>query len=136
MSVQVPSLDTAGWVVGAAQKADRLLSYFLISDHSQSNTFRGNIASLPKLIQDNPRDFIKLKNDIKLALDKLFGGYFDSAVFQVSIEDTKSDTGNATSKVNIKIIGEVTDEGVVHSLGKLVYMVNNKLSKIVDIRYA
>ena len=51
MGKPLPTLSSSGFVSGIAEKADRLMSYYFVSEDSQSNLYRGQITSLPKQIQ-------------------------------------------------------------------------------------
>lgn len=127
MSVQLPTLSASGWVSNIPEKLDRLIGYFIMSDHSQSHLFAGSIASLPHLIQNNAEDDSALIRETSSVLTALLGSYFDSAEVNV---DLTHPTDEDPNRQNLRIDATVTQDGVRHSVGREIALVN---SKVVDI---
>ena len=86
MPPTLPTVSTSGWVNDIAEKADRLLSYYFVSDYSQSNAYRGQIVSLPQQVQEFGHDALALERSMKAALETYFGQYFESAQVDVNTE--------------------------------------------------
>jgi len=140
MGNAVPTLSTKGWVTDAYYKADVILSYFFLSDASQSNVYFGRIATLPNCIKEAGNDDLALKNSINTALTQMFTsrvdskgkptGYFDNAVVDVTVKRTE--TGDSVNQdISISII--LTEGEKKYSLGKLVNVSNSTIKTIIDI---
>ncbi len=128
MSQVLPTLDSGGWITGLSQKADRLLSYWIVSQYSQSVLFRGQIRPLPWLLQHyGTRDRIGLQDGIQAALTDLFSAYFDQVTPNVSVNPYASDD----SMLDIQIDITVYDNGLAYSVGTLLSTTGTVLSKIV-----
>jgi len=128
-TIVVPTLSGSGWLTGVAERADALLSYFLVSDYTQSNTHRGGITSLPYLIQNKSRNIFSLKEDIASALSLLLRRYFDNA--SVSVELDNPDARSARYNLTLSVI--ITDAGKRYSLGKLIDVVNNRVHRVTNL---
>jgi len=126
MSVALPSLDTAGWVTDVGEKAERLLAYFLTSDHSQSNAFVGLVQSLPYIIQSYIGNFLFLRGEIERSLNALYRDYFDGCSITVTIEPIVQNGVESESEYSITLAVTVTEAGRNHSLGRIL-SVNNKV---------
>lgn len=132
MGQAVPTLDTSGWVRSVEHKADRVLSYFLIMNYSQTYAHYGKISSLPYLVHKNPKNFGELRVDIRNALEKMLSQYFDSNRVSVNI-DPIIENEKETSKMDIRIIASVTENGKTFSLGRLVHTVDGKVRRITPL---
>lgn len=130
MGQPVPSLSTSGWIRGAAEKADTLIAYFMVSNYSQTRLHLGNVKSMPYLIQKNPKDFKGLKADVESAVYDLLRAYFDDCSVVVEIVDQVE---SPESKVDIQLTCTVTQDGNVYNLAKMISFVNSKFRKITDL---
>ncbi len=128
-TIVVPTLSGSGWLTGVAERADALLSYFLVSDYTQSNTHKGGIASLPYIIQRETRNIFSLKEDISGALGTLLRRYFDDATVSVSIDNTDS----RSARYNLTLSVTISDGGKRYSLGKLIDVVNNRVHRVTNL---
>jgi hypothetical protein len=126
----LPSLDSGGWVTGVAQKAEKLFSYFLASERSQSNHYP-DIQSLPYIIQQNSDDDISLQTEIRNALSKLFEDYFEYVEIEVLVRPQDGQENNP--KQDIRISALVRSNGVQYSLQQLLQSSNKTISNIVNL---
>lgn len=131
MTIVVPTLDASGWLTGVAEKADKLMTYFLICDYSQSNVHQGSIKSLPFLIQKRSNNLFYLREDVSSALVSLFNNYFDKTEANVDIDDKTTADKEARFDLRISII--IVHEGVRYSLGRLLTIVNTNITKVIEI---
>lgn len=129
MSINLPTLSTAGYIKDPAQVLDTLLSYFFVADYSQSNAHYGNVSSLPYIIKDKSNDISGLKRSIETALERLLDGYYDTTNIYVTVEQKNI---NAES-YDIKVSGTVTLNGKTYGLAKLVSVANDRLIKTANL---
>lgn len=130
MVTPVPSLGGTGWVTEIAERADKLTSYFFISDYSQSTLYEGNITSLPWLIQQFGQDETALVRETREALQVYFGRYFEQVQVDVS---TQVDDSEAPGTINMRIDVTVYENGQKYSLGRLVSSLDSKITKIITL---
>ncbi len=130
MSQPVPTLDSSGWVSGLGQKADRLLSYWITSQYSQTVLFRGKIRPLQWILQYyGTQDRVGLQDGVQAALNTLFAEYFDQVIVNVSVDPYASDD----SMLDIRIDITVYDQGNAYSVGSLLSTTGIILSKITPL---
>jgi hypothetical protein len=134
MGEVVATLDTMGWVEDTAHKADRLLSYFMVSEHSQSVVHKGRVKSFPYILNKNAGDLLQLRSDVNDALQSILSAHFDEASVQIEVKEIVNDDGKPTGKVDIKIMAIVTENGVKHSLGRLCHSINGKVKELIDLK--
>lgn len=128
--VLLPSLSENGWIDSPVTVSDALFSHFLLSDYSQTYLYKDQVSSLPWIIQDtqgNISDTIIATQD---TLSKYFIRYFDNVVVEV----TEIPNIAEPSKGQISIYLQFTDtEGVQHVLGRLITIIDSKISEIISI---
>ncbi len=76
MPVAAPSLSTHGWIEDLGPLVDYLFSQFILAQKSQTNAYRGNIASLPGIIQAWQNDMSGCSSAIERTLTNYFSRYF------------------------------------------------------------
>lgn len=130
MSVELPTLSASGWVMNTPEKLDRLVSYFIVSEASQSHLFAGQVASLPSIIQKNAENESGLVRDTTDALNSLLSRYFDSA--EVSV-DTAHPVADDPNRINLRVDAVVIDNGQRYSVGREITLVNSKVINIFNI---
>jgi hypothetical protein len=130
MSEVVTTMDSAGWLTNPAQKADRLMAYFLVNNHSQSNLFLGQVRSLPYIIQSNPNDMPSVQTQVSNALNTVFGAAFDQVQVSVAMTGGAKSLGGSASIYDISIQVDCTQDGVTQSLGRLINIVDSKIAKV------
>lgn len=130
MSIKVPTLSSSGWVGELAEKADKLLSYFFVSEASQTNLYAGRITSLPNLLKNNAHDDFDLRTAVQSALVTYLERHFDAVEVVVT---TKENTLNGEKGLDLELDILVVQDGAQHSLGRLVSTLNSSIMKIMSI---
>ena len=64
-SPALPTLSTLGWVRGMGEKVDRIFSYYLTSQYSQTTYHLGHVKSLQRTVKENYSNPLYLCNQIK-----------------------------------------------------------------------
>ena len=123
-------LSEDGWCIDSLKVADMLLSYFFVSEHSQSYLYYGLISSLPYIIQNNNGNMDSTIMDTQNTLYNLFNRFFTSVTVVVNSVPNVAEP----SMGQIAIFMEFTDtDGVVFNLNKLLQMQNLKITKIISV---
>ena len=97
----IPHLSRDGWMKDPSSMVNKLFEYFIVSEYSQSNTFRGEIASLKYILEHNNTND-DIKSEIMKALTIMYGRYFTDILIHVNISEDE------TSLVVIAISADVT----------------------------
>lgn len=130
MSTLLPTLSTSSWVTDSNKILDRILSYFIVADYSQSIIYFGNVTSLPKIIQSNQGNIPRTISAIESQLSLMINRYFKESTVEV-VDKTNSDE---PSKVILSIYVSAVDfEGKTVNFGKLLEIQDTIVKKIVDI---
>lgn len=139
----VPTLSGGGWLRGMSERADALVSYFLVSDYSQSLAHLGKVKSLPYYIQQYGKDPAKLKSEAERKLSELLDAYFESASVSVTIVEPDMESNQtagafkpADGRLDLRFNVIVREDGKNYSLGRLVSYMNSTLSRVVDLNNA
>lgn len=130
MATAVPTLSTEGWVKDVTGMADRLMSYFLVSDYSQTAFYPGQVSSLPYLIQQHGSDAFSLKQRTRDTLHEFLRRYFDNVDLEVVTDIPAPDDPN---RINLTIRATVTLDSKSYSLGRLINVNNNLIQRIIDL---
>ena len=126
----LPTLSEDAWVTDSTAQVDYLFSHFFLSDYSQTQLYVGKVSSLPWIIQEGQGNMQRTTELLQQTLMKYFSRYFT----RVTIEVTDSTPESAGSKAEITIYVNVTDrEGKEIVLGKLIHLLNSKVSEIISI---
>ncbi len=130
MSAKVPTLSAAGWVDHPAEKADQLISYYFVSEASQTHLYPGQVVSLTAQVQEWGHDPLELRQRIRDDMERYLRPYFDEVIIDVTTETPAVD---GTNRFNVTLNCIVIDKGERYSLGRLITVVNSKIVRIVDI---
>lgn len=130
MAAPVPSLSSDGWINDIARKTDRLLSYFFVSEESQSNIYDGQIASLPGLIREYGNRPLDLKSQMREALINMLKGYYDSVDVSVSVS---TENTQIPGRADVTVTITVTENGKSYQVPQLVQTLNGKLLNIINL---
>ena len=130
MTNPVPSLSSSGWVSELAEKVDRILAYFFVSDHSQSLLYAGNVTSLAYLVQQFGNDDLRITTEVQTQLSRLLERYFEAASVTVDVDHPVE---GDESRLNIRVDATVIDGKYKHSIGKLISTVNSRVVEIMTI---
>lgn len=125
---KVPSLSTDGWIETPYEKADILMSDFLIAEHSQTILYPNKIASLPFIVQNNINDNIGLNNEIKNKLGNLLQRYFESVTIESTTEDDPSDGTKTILNIYAKM---TTASGEEINLARTLQIKDAKIVEII-----
>lgn len=126
MTVVVPTTDSVGWVKDLAQMADRLMSYAMTSNYSQSSLYPNRITSIPWIIKVSNNDPYTLEQNLRDALQGYFGRYFDIVEVEVLVSES-NDTYLDESGLTIRLDLNIVHQGYRHSLGRLIQTVNSQI---------
>lgn len=126
MSKVIPTLSAKGFVSTVVDKAERAIAYFCVSQYSQTNLYRGNVVTLPWLVQKYGSDALEIRSQLQSALNNYLNRLFDEAQVEVVAEDDSE-----TISLDTKIV--VIDQGVRYDLGYIIRTTNNKVLDIFDI---
>lgn len=110
-----PSLDETGWLTDSKQIGDRLLAYFFIASYSQTQLYKGHVASFAYSLQKGQGNMSLTTMEAQNRLYTLFSRYFT----QVIAEVTEIPNPTAVNKALLGIYVSYTDEdGQVINLGE------------------
>lgn len=127
MTVAYPALS--GFETEPRKILDLVFSSYLLSDHSQSNEFKGEVISLPKRVQlfDGVEDIFI--DDVRSDLEKCLSRYFD----QVSvIVDFKTIDETSDNTVHISISATVVRDGQTYDLARTVSVSDSKTISVIN----
>lgn len=129
MNKSIPNLSTKGFVNSAPERVDLLLSYFIASEHSQSDLYHSKITSLPYLVKTYGSDPRRLSDEVQSALNKQFLRYFEGADVRVDFSyiDTTINTG--PYKIEIAIVA-LDSNGVRVNIAKDLEIINSTFREI------
>ncbi len=130
MANAIPSLSGKGWIQDVKPKADKLMAYYLTSNYSQTDLFRGDVVSLPKQVQEHNSDPVALRDLIRADLERLLGRYFDSVTVDVSTDIPNKDD---PARLNITLNATVVQDGVSYALGRLIESAQGQVAKIFTL---
>ena len=126
----LPSLSEHGWITNPIEIADMLFSHFFISEYSQTYLFKGKIASLPYILQQDQDDLQKMGDNVGFWLKTLFSNYFQNTDVS-AIVNPNADNPN---KHQLTIYVQFQDkEGKTYSLGKLIEISDLTIRNIINI---
>jgi hypothetical protein len=131
MTTPAPTLSTAGWIVSAQQKADRLMAWLYATQANQSYIFNGNVTSLQYLIAQNTGNIPATCSALQNALTQFFSRYYDLARVQVASDDVLG--GNQSSLITLYVYAELTEDGVVYPLTSLIELSSSKLLRVIAL---
>lgn len=131
----VPTLDTRGWLTEPSEKADALLCHYLQSDYSQTTLMVGSVKSFQYTLQRHPKDPLQLREAVSRELNLLFDAHFEATNVSVTVQvpNDQDPQYESDAKYNVNITIDVTDNGVVHSVGKLISTIDSRVAKIIDL---
>lgn len=129
-AILFPSLSEDGWVQSPDKIADYMLSHFFVSDYSQTYNYKGQVSSLPWILQDTQGNITQACTAVRAALNTYFSRYFNSVVVEVR----ELPNPDSPTKGQITIYVNFTDaQGKVYVLGKLLQIADTIIEKIINI---
>lgn len=130
MNVEIPSLSSSGWVVEVAEKLDKLLGYFLVSEKSQSFMYDGSVASFPAIIQNNTERPDALAEEARSTLVNLLSRYFDAAEVDAVAEALDP---NRPDLIDLSLDIRVFSNGQQYYAAREISLINSKVANIATI---
>lgn len=128
--IPVPTLSLAGWVTSPSEKADALISHFYASEKSQTYLYGNSVTNLQWIIEQHSGDITNLVAALREALQNYLRKYYEAAIVEVTSNDNPS---NFNGEITLSIYCQVTEEGKIYSIGKLLNISNNKIGKIIAL---
>jgi hypothetical protein len=128
----IPTLSDEGWVSNNKIKLSRAYLYFLISDYSQTDTYKDEVSSLKYIVYTHTGTGNELDEELIRVLKKYMGRFFtevdvfinkrtEGNIFNVEIEIiVKDEHKNPTSLTSVLEIknSEVTNiDDIINKLG-------------------
>lgn len=126
----LPSLSTDGWVFSTAEKADYLISHFFVAEYSQTQLYVDNVASFPKIIQNNQGNMNATASELRATLENYFSRYFSKVIVETSHIEVPEKSG----KIQLNLyVSFVDHENKTFVLSRLVEINDTKIEKILKI---
>jgi len=100
----IPTLSRVGFNNSPSAILSKQFEYFLISEYSQSNLYRGKIASLKWILANNDKP-VDVKTNLSKYITTMYENYFDNV--NVIIDLTDSDT---STLYNINVVVTIDDK--------------------------
>lgn len=126
----IPTMSVVGFVTDPVARMDRLLTYWLTSQYSQSYCFYTSIHSFQKLIQEYDGIPDRLAEAVKDDLKTYLTPHFDNVEIKTSVEYPK---GKANSKFyHLTIAVDMVQDQIGYNLMKRVLELNEgKFKEVV-----
>lgn len=125
------TLSSNGILTSLPEIADRLMAYYFNNNATQSNIYRGNIASLPALIMRYKDDESRMANEIQQSMQRFLKNNFENAVVYVTTHEVVEGLQGA---YNIRVDATVYDDGQQYSLGRILQIYQGKFKMIREIQ--
>lgn len=130
MSKNLISLGDENTINDIDRKIDYLMCCFFFSKYSQSTLYRGNVSSLPKIIQMYGDDPVYLRKTTEDVLQSFLGRFFTSV--SVEVVANQKDSG-----IELQISAMVSDAESTtpnsRSVGYSLLTKDSKLRSILDL---
>lgn len=127
MSTTLTTLDSRGIIEDPDQKIERILSYLIITEASQSNAHRRQLVSIPDILMKCGTNQVAIKNAMEAALESAFEGYFTNVLLDLSVTTGIKDP----TKLVVVIRAKVEQDGKWHDVAKAL-TVSNDVVKLVS----
>ena len=103
MSTPLITLDSQGLVEDPNQKVERILTYLLSTEASQSNVHLPQLISIPDILRKYGSDHIEIKNALQSALEECFRGYFTNTLVDVVVKNSTKNDGTLNVFIQAKV---------------------------------
>lgn len=127
----VPTLSGRGWLRTPAEKADQILSWFYVSDYSQSELFRGNITSFPYLVQRYGSDKSLLVSHTTSTLEAYFRRYMPNTFVDVTATYLDQEAQDGPYALNILLRGQ-NEDGTFWNYGDEIQVINSTFKRVMQ----
>jgi len=132
MAIPLPTLSGSGWITEIAEKTDRLFAYFFVSEYSQTHLYKGNVTSLPFIVQQYGHDEFAIGPNLEKSLHLYLSRYYDDVRIEVTVT-SNGELGEGSTELDIRVDAVLTEDGKQYSLGRLISTVDSKIMKIIKI---
>lgn len=131
MPTYIPTMSMMGWTGTPHEKAAYMIGCFIAANYSQSTALYGKITTLQYLVKKYAQRLDQLENELRVLFEEKVNATFPgTATSQVYVRQTTEDNPAIWS---ISLICEITENGRVYTIGKLVQFNNSVMTKISDI---
>lgn len=124
----LPTLSTQGWCTGMFEKVNKILSYYLTSQYSQTIHHRGFVRSLPYTVSQHSNNPFLLSEKIREDILTIFKNYVDNIEVDVSYKQFEE-----TSRYDYTISIAIIHEGYRWTGFRKIKVDNNSFEEIIDI---
>ena len=127
--VVIPTLGPDAWVMTPQKKFDIMMSHFFVCEYSQDYLFKGNISSLPWIVQETAGDATACCSLLQTTLRT----YLERGFQSVEVDAVEVPTDD-NLKAEISIYVNCQDhDGTILNLGKILRAKEGSIIEIIDI---
>ncbi|MCY1281943.1 hypothetical protein D9M68_19980 [compost metagenome] len=127
MARVIPVLGSAGFATDMTIKADEAMSNFYICQPSQSDMYRGSIASLGGIIAKLGNNYVDLPTEIQ----RVLSGYLERQFDQVDLTVKANVVG---SSIDLRITAILRDGNRSIDIAHVVSATDSKIRSIIDLQ--
>lgn len=127
MARVIPVLGSAGFAVDMTIKADEAMSNFYICQRSQSDMYRGNIASLGDIISRLGNNSVDLPTEVQ----RVLSAYLERQFSSVDLDVKATVQG---SSIDLRITAILRDGKRSVDIAHVVSASDSKIRSIVDLQ--
>jgi len=127
MARVIPVLGAAGFASDLTIKADEAMANFYIAQRSQSDIYRGSIASLSNIISQYGNNRMTLEDEVRRVLNDYLARQFDEVTLDVSTTTTET-------SIDLQITAILRDGNKSIDLKHVVSSSNSKIRSIIDLQ--
>jgi len=91
MTTTLPMLSGEGWLQDPTLIMTRLFSHMFLTDHSQSNVYRGNVTSLQYVLSQHGQNPTELTSEVEKAVKLYYSRYFSNVDVSFTLNDGASE---------------------------------------------
>lgn len=119
----VVTLDTRGVLQDPNQKLEQILLHLLATESLQSNIFRDQVVSIPRIVQQYGNNPIELSSNLENMLDIVYGHFFENVVVEVTVNDS-----DEAGKFTVVIMLRVQENNNWYDLASSLYVKDGRVS--------
>ncbi len=128
MGAYIPSLSEQGWITDPYKILNNAVSYYLLTDVSQSLVFQNNLTSLSYTYYRFINDPDGMASQVTIDLERVLGRYFPQVEVTV---DTKALT--ETRYGLLVYVSVLTNDNTKVNLSKVVDMSTSGLRRVLNV---
>lgn len=127
MARVIPVLGSPGFATDLTIKADEALTNFYISQRSQSDIYRGSIASLGDIVAQYGNSSMDLESEVRDVLDSYLSRQFDEVTLDVN-------TVTKGNSIDLQISVILRDGTKSIDIQHVVTSSDSKIRSIIDLQ--